>query len=187
MDDPQIPPGWHDDPHDPTSLRYWDGTQWTDQRAPKQTTPPATAGAENFGWSPPRIAAVVGVVAIIVGSISPWATIATAFGTLSVNGTDGDGVITIAGGIVLLVLIGMAKYLGSIIVSALTGAVLLYDLIDVNRNVSGAGNEFVNASVGWGLWVATIGGGVTFATSIVLHRAARAARRADQPLPPSAG
>jgi hypothetical protein len=27
--------GWHDDPDDPTQLRYWDGQQWTDQRSPK--------------------------------------------------------------------------------------------------------------------------------------------------------
>lgn len=40
-----MPPGWHDDPADPTSLRYWDGTGWTDQRAPKAvaTQPGAAA------------------------------------------------------------------------------------------------------------------------------------------------
>jgi hypothetical protein len=29
------PAGWHDDPDDPTQLRYWDGQQWTDDRSPK--------------------------------------------------------------------------------------------------------------------------------------------------------
>jgi hypothetical protein len=28
------PPGWHPDPVDPTALRWWDGTQWTDYRSP---------------------------------------------------------------------------------------------------------------------------------------------------------
>jgi hypothetical protein len=29
------PAGWHDDPQDPTQLRYWDGQQWTEHRSPK--------------------------------------------------------------------------------------------------------------------------------------------------------
>jgi hypothetical protein len=175
MDDPQTPPGWHDDAGDPSSLRYWDGTQWTDQRAPKQTVPTATAEATSSGWSPTRIAAFGGAAAIIVGSVSPWATVSTAFGTLSINGTEGDGLITIAGGVVLLLLIGMTKHVGSIIVSALTGAVLVYDLFNVNANVSGGGNEFVNASVGWGLWLATIGAVLAFLSSITLYQEAKSA------------
>ncbi len=32
--------GWLTDPTDSTSLRYWDGQQWTDQRAARQVDPP---------------------------------------------------------------------------------------------------------------------------------------------------
>lgn len=39
---PPTPPGWHDDPNDATLLRYWDGSQWTDDRSPKP--PPPSAG-----------------------------------------------------------------------------------------------------------------------------------------------
>ena len=28
------PPGWYPDPHNPGTQRYWDGTQWTESRAP---------------------------------------------------------------------------------------------------------------------------------------------------------
>lgn len=28
--------GWYPDPEDPSQLRWWDGRQWTDQRAPRQ-------------------------------------------------------------------------------------------------------------------------------------------------------
>ena len=28
------PPGWYPDPLDPQSARYWDGVQWTENRAP---------------------------------------------------------------------------------------------------------------------------------------------------------
>ena len=33
----ETPPGWYPDPHDSTSIRYWDGQQWTENRAPAQT------------------------------------------------------------------------------------------------------------------------------------------------------
>ena len=50
---PVTPPGWHDDPDDSTSLRYWDGSAWTDDRAPKPPAPPSqtatvpTSGTRN--------------------------------------------------------------------------------------------------------------------------------------------
>lgn len=28
-------PGWYDDPESGTQMRYWDGSDWTDQRRPK--------------------------------------------------------------------------------------------------------------------------------------------------------
>jgi hypothetical protein len=34
-----IPPGWHADPAQGV-LRWWDGSQWTDQVAPEGTSPP---------------------------------------------------------------------------------------------------------------------------------------------------
>ena len=40
-------PGWHDDPEDSTSLRYWDGSQWTDQRVPK---PAKSITSQALAW-----------------------------------------------------------------------------------------------------------------------------------------
>lgn len=34
--------GWHPDPNDPNSLRYWDGTAWTDHRSPRPQPAPVT-------------------------------------------------------------------------------------------------------------------------------------------------
>lgn len=31
------PPAWFPDPEDPTQYRYWDGTAWTEHRAPRST------------------------------------------------------------------------------------------------------------------------------------------------------
>lgn len=45
------PAGWFDDPEDPSQHRYWDGTAWTEHRAPKVATPssapPTVASAAN--------------------------------------------------------------------------------------------------------------------------------------------
>ena len=88
------------------------------------------------------------------------------------NGNAGDGVFSLVGGIALLLLIATAKCLDAIIVSALAGAAVQYHLFNTNRNISDARNEFINASFGWGLWVATIGAVLAFAGSIALWQEA---------------
>ncbi|MDW3217863.1 MAG: DUF2510 domain-containing protein [Acidimicrobiales bacterium] len=35
----EIPAGWYDDPENATQFRYWDGTVWTEHRAPKAIKP----------------------------------------------------------------------------------------------------------------------------------------------------
>jgi hypothetical protein len=123
-----------------------------------------------------RLAALGGAVAVIIGSFSPWATVSTAFGSISVAGTEdgGDGLFSLVGGAVVLSLVLLGKYLGSLIVSLLTGALLVYDLINVNRNIDDIGNEFARASVGWGLWLATIGVVVAFGASLQLRSSTKA-------------
>ena len=120
-----------------------------------------------------------GAIAIMVGSISPWATVSTVFGSISVSGTDGggDGLVTLVGGGVIALLVFVSKYLGSIIVSALTGAVLAFDLIDINRNIAN-GDDMANASVGWGLWLAAGGAAVAFVMSLQLNRESKATQPA---------
>ena len=39
--DEHSPPGWYDDPALPAARRYWDGTNWTAQTAPRQPSPVA--------------------------------------------------------------------------------------------------------------------------------------------------
>lgn len=35
----ELPPGWHTDPENSAEYRYWDGSQWTDHRAPRHISP----------------------------------------------------------------------------------------------------------------------------------------------------
>ena len=49
------PAGWYDDPEAPSQYRYWDGTVWTEHRAPK-TTPVrprdnSAFGIVTWGWT----------------------------------------------------------------------------------------------------------------------------------------
>lgn len=72
--------GWHDDPEDPTQLRYWDGAAWTDHRSPKPGVRHGVeAGAAAFGGAaqgpvaqrtsgaPWWLTAVIGVGTLVIG------------------------------------------------------------------------------------------------------------------------
>lgn len=99
----QTSAGWHPDPHDPSQLRYWDGSQWTDHRAPAQqptsaapmaptpafVPPTAAGGAPVSATAPPAskgskrtaLLAVGGVVLLVGGC---------AIGAASASGGDDD-------------------------------------------------------------------------------------------------
>ena len=50
------PAGWYGDPQDAAALRYWDGSQWTDQTRPMITEQaPAEVGAQPAAYSGPPI------------------------------------------------------------------------------------------------------------------------------------
>ena len=64
------PAGWYPDPDDPTSQRYFDGTQWTDQRMPLGAPTP---GAPVPGPPAPRPASTgnaLSIGAIVCGVVA---------------------------------------------------------------------------------------------------------------------
>lgn len=96
---------------------------------------------------------IASAAAIALGSLMPWASVTTAFGSISVAGTEGDGVLTLAAGIIAAVLGALRKRFGLLIVLVLTVAIAGYDVINVSRQVDEVSTEFARASVGWGLWL----------------------------------
>lgn len=44
---PSVPAGWMEDPEQPTMLRYWDGSQWTEDRSPKPPAPGAPSSSSG--------------------------------------------------------------------------------------------------------------------------------------------
>lgn len=125
-------------------------------------------------------AGLVSAAVVVVGALLPWATVSTAFGTVSVNGTEGDGVLTLGGGVVAaaLLLFGRGRK-GAAVVAAIVGMLVtlvgVYDLANVSSAAAEAANQFARGSAGAGLWLTVVGGGAMTLCSAVA--AARANRR----------
>lgn len=116
-------------------------------------------------------AALVGAVVIVVGALLPWVTVSTAFGTISVSGTEGDGVITLVCGVIAaaLLVLGRGRKTAAILamlVGGLVAAVGLYDLVNVSAAAADV-NGLARASAGVGLWVTLVGGATTAVCSLV--------------------
>ena len=48
------PAGWFPDPEDLGLLRYWDGAQWSEHRAPRRHHPPSSQPTPQATWPPGR-------------------------------------------------------------------------------------------------------------------------------------
>ncbi|WP_446665500.1 hypothetical protein [Flexivirga sp. B27] len=134
---------------------------------------PVGGAARSFGW----LAVVAGIVAI-VGCFGAWVSINMGmFGDLSMNGfgqVSGtvrespdevkDGVIVTILAVIVLVF-GLLRGVGKIplaaaivtaVMGALSLAVTIYDVVDINDKISGANSEGMSAGVGWGLWLSLV-------------------------------
>lgn len=69
------PAGWYADPEMVDTQRYWDGKEWTQQRAPMSSDGPAsrpTSHPKSSGMSFSALLALAGGAAAIVGTFLPW-------------------------------------------------------------------------------------------------------------------
>jgi hypothetical protein len=90
-----------------------------------------------------------------------WVTVTSGFGSAGVKGTDGDGKITAAIGLVagLLALFGLTKgNRGNVVLAGLLSlggaAMTLYEWRNLSSKIDELGsNDFVRATVGTGIWV----------------------------------
>jgi hypothetical protein len=93
---------------------------------------------------------------VMLGSLLPWATVSSAFGQISLAGTEGDGKFTLGLGAAIIVgFVGGWVWLQG---PAALGALGLsaYHVVDVSNNAAEVDSDFVRASVGWGLWLTFI-------------------------------
>ncbi|MEZ5168827.1 MAG: DUF2510 domain-containing protein [Acidimicrobiales bacterium] len=85
------PPGWFDDPEDPSQYRYWDGSVWTDHRSPKFTGGTHTSVPGRFG--------------------SVWALIGAAFSLLA---SAAKRLLLVAVPVLLIAVMGVGLLLGGL-------------------------------------------------------------------------
>ena len=139
--------------------------------APPPPPQPAAAGSSKAG---PAISLVGGAL-VSVGSLMPWASIATVFGTVNLNGTEGDGKITLVLGL-LVVLFAILELTGSsgtrgigLVVALLAAAAGIYDMTNLSSRMGEVTSEFARPSVGVGLY-AVVGGGALAVIGSVVKR-----------------
>ncbi|MGW5151314.1 hypothetical protein [Rhodococcus koreensis] len=127
-------------------------------------------------YTPNIVAGLVACLAIVVGSLGPWAT-TLSFG---VAGTEGDGKVTLvlaAVGAVALFAIyargGFTKFGDRWIAPAAGVGVLVTGIIDameVNGNEVEFMNTMVSTGIGWGLWVVLLSAAALSASSLMVAR-----------------
>lgn len=122
------PPGWYPDPYDPTTQRYWDGAQWTENRSPAVVAAPAVPAAP-----PTNGKAIASLVLGIVFLCGIGSILALVFGYIgkreieSSNGTQGGEGMATAG--IVLGWIGVGLVIAYLLFWVLIfgGSVLLTD------------------------------------------------------------
>jgi hypothetical protein len=154
--------------------------------------PPAPSGSSGPNFSRGGALVVGGGVAAVIGSLLPWAKASAPFlGTVSTAGTDGDGVITIVLGALVVVCglfawnprIHKAAVLWAALASLVILGVSVYDISNVSDAVSVAEtrSSLIHASVGIGLWLTAVGGAVGLLGALVKNQENVAARTRDAP------
>ncbi len=156
---------------------------------PAPTSPPTSpavppdATAPSAPTSSPPIGAWVllaAALAAVIGALLPWAELSVTFGqglSAQVNGTEGDGKITLALGIVVAlaaVLAFLRHHLATwaaviaLFASALLVTIAIVDIVDVKRTAGDVRLVFVDVEVGRGLWLTLAAGVVGVCGAVVL-------------------
>ncbi len=127
---------------------------------------------------------------VLLGSLLPWASVDTAFGSISVRGTEGDGVLTIllalAGGAAAIAVVMARKpmaAIGGVVAGGLALLIAAYDFIDLAR-ISGDSGGLVESHVGFGLWLVLFGSLAMTGASIAILATQK--QKAATPASPSA-
>jgi Protein of unknown function (DUF2510) len=177
-------PGWLPDPTGRFQYRYWDGTNWSasvsrqgsTESDPITSTQPPSMQAPPPVASPPRqattveprstgvkIVVFVGVGVLALGSLLPWVKASAGGFTVTKNGIDGDGVLTLILAGLAALLFGVIKprnvaAIVTLILGGLAGAIAVYDIADISQKAHDLSTTSVDvsATVGVGLILAAL-------------------------------
>lgn len=119
---------------------------------------------------------LVGGAVVVLGSLLPWASVTTVFGTASVPGTEGDGLIALGvGGVVCLLAV---LELGNrndtrtltMYVTLAAGALGVYEWVTIRARLMEVSSEFARASVGIGVYAVIGGAALAFVAALAVDR-----------------
>lgn len=147
-------------------------------RAMTATSSPSrsTTTTRPGGVTRERAWGLASAVAVVVGSLGPWAT----FGPFAKNGLDGDGVITLVLGLLVLAAVWLRRApLAVLVAGALVALIGIIDTIDV------AGSDVLSPSPGWGVLL-TAAAGISVVAWAVLEVTRRRRSPVAAAAPPAA-
>jgi hypothetical protein len=141
---------------------------------PAPTTAARSAAGSGLSWTARQLIALGGFALVVVGSLMPWVSVTTIFGSVDVAGTNGDGVLAI--GLALFgavgVLLGATR--GWRLVSSIAGvaaaALVAYNWANVHSRASTVASDYVVADVGTGIYLCLIGAVVAVAGTALMRR-----------------
>jgi hypothetical protein len=126
---------------------------------------------------------LIGGVLVAVGSFMPWISASTIFGTITQSGMGGDGVFTLAAGVIIAFVGGMllsgssaTRVTRSLLWTAIVLVTLIwiFDFVDIRNRVELVDTAFSSGSVGYGMWLMAAGAVVTVGGAANLPSSARA-------------
>lgn len=166
---PSAPPGWYPDPTQPQTQRFWDGNEWTEQRAPLGTTSPSPASLTGPPTNVVAVSmAILGLLIAVVGVFLPRAE-SDAFIKIAENSLiqNGDGIF-----VLVFAAFGAAGAYAASRASSFSIAVVIDGLLIIGFAIyAGTGDRLELTSIsplgdgstsqgtpGIGIWAVGIGG-----------------------------
>lgn len=158
------------------SQGYWPGAQGYGNGAPGASLDAQGLAAmpqqkKIFWW-----VAIGAAIVVFIGSMLPWASITSVFGTMSFSGLHGDGWFTLIFGLLSIgALLGHAfvrapwtRFLPwvPVVAGALSALISFFDTMDVG-SVGGDQGDYMAASVGMGLILTLVGSLVLTVSSLL--------------------
>jgi len=147
------------DPHTQQQPTQPPASPYPQQPSPQQPT------ARHLDAYLGAILVAIGGFTIMAGSMMPWATARTMFGTLSIAGTEGDGQLFLLGGLVLVVIaivtaLSRRTWLGVLqaIAAVLAAMAAVSELLNVVGRLADESTRYVTVEPGIGLYVLALGG-----------------------------
>ena len=180
---PPAKPGWYPDPDQPETQRYWDGNEWTDQRAPARSS-------GISGIQLPVALALIGAAIAVIATFLPQIEASEVTTEIKDNSLvqNGDGIFIL----IAAVAGGIAAYTGRdgprrralipILAGLLILVIAIYDGTGDRLQLTGTNTEDLNltdaldalageqGSPGIGIYAAGLGGALLALGGFLLRR-----------------